>query len=141
MIKNLINQTITDVRVDFEDEHQYSKRILLRLSTHDGYFDFIHWQDCCECVWLEDGLEDLQSMIGQKVLNAYETSQHQDQDEDEDRYDSATWTFYNISTMYKEASLRFIGESNGYYSESVDIDYHPYDEEIIEEDDDYEDFE
>ena len=55
-------------------------------------------------------------MIGREIVEAEESD-----GEYEEASESGTWTFYRISTVMGTVTIRWIGESNGYYSESVDL--------------------
>ena len=77
-----------------------------------------HHQDCCESVWLEDICGDLEDFIDAKILTFEEISETMPT-----AYESGTWTFYRIQTTKGEVVLRWCGESNGYYSERVDVDW------------------
>lgn len=77
---------------------------------------FFHKQDCCESVQIEDVIGDLDDLVGSEILLAEEATDHID-----DR-DSQTWTFYKFATMKGAVTVRWLGESNGYYSESVDVE-------------------
>lgn len=74
-------------------------------------FLMFHDQGCCENVTLEDVEGDVSDLIGSPILMA----------EAPEYADSYTWTFYRISTAKGWVVLRWLGESNGYYSESVDF--------------------
>ena len=88
--------------------------------TQDGArFTFAHCQDCCESVDINDIVGDLQDLVGEPLLIAEEVS---NADGPEPEYhESYTWTFYKFATRKGYVDVRWLGQSNGYYSESVDL--------------------
>ena len=81
-----------------------------------------HDQDCCESVTLEDVCGDLQDLIGSPILEAEEVVSANVNPEGvkvPEYQESFTWTFYKIATAKGRVTLRWYGDSNGYYSESV----------------------
>ena len=93
--------------------------ILFTLSTGEQY-RFHHDQDCCEQVCIEDICGDLQDLVGSPLLQAEEvTSNENPSDIVKTCQDSFTWTFYRFATAKGFVVIRWYGESNGYYSESV----------------------
>lgn len=95
--------------------------------TDDHYVKMYHSQDCCESVSIEDIVGDLDDLVGTPLLIAEEVNSDQietPQIDQEDSYyvESETWTYYRFSTIKGSVSIRWYGTSNGYYSESVDIE-------------------
>lgn len=93
------------------------------ITTAQGEFVFTHLQECCEYVRIEDITGDIQDLVGHPLLLAEEVSS-----EDEPapaNPDSYTWTFYKFATIKGYVDVRWLGESNGYYSESVDLVFIP----------------
>jgi hypothetical protein len=94
-----------------------SDRVLF--TAADGRrWSMLHEQDCCEHVWLEDVVGDVEDLIGHPILEATESSNHEEGSD----YESRTWTFYRFSTVKGTVTLRWCGESNGYYSEAVSFE-------------------
>lgn len=84
-------------------------------------FVFFHEQDCCEQVDINDIVGDLQDLIGEPLLVAEEVTGEIPASFNEDDYYSVTWTFYKFATRKGYVDIRWLGESNGWYSEHVTL--------------------
>lgn len=97
-------------------------------TTTDGcIYRMSHAQDCCESVLIDDVCGDISDLIGEPILVSEENSSFDnptniDQEFIEGQDDSFTWTFYKLATRKGYVDIRWYGESNGYYSESVDFE-------------------
>ena len=90
--------------------------------TETNYVRMYHSVDCCESVYIEDICGDLDDLVGATILYFEEVSS--DDMKPMSEYDeSFTWTFYRIQTTKGSVDIRWYGTSNGYYSESVDIEF------------------
>ena len=74
-------------------------------------------QDCCESVTIVDVVGNISALIGSPLLMADESTSDQ-----ANASESGTWTFYKFATIKGYVDIRWLGESNGYYSESVDFE-------------------
>jgi hypothetical protein len=93
-------------------------RIEFRTTDGETYLMY-HEQDCCESVNVEDIVGDLQDLVGSEILLAEEVEGETPVDFDERDHESVTWTFYKFATRRGYVDIRWLGESNGYYSEGV----------------------
>lgn len=85
-------------------------------------FQLWHSQDCCESVNIEDVIGDISDLIGSPLLECEEVTNGDDPEGiDKSSAESYTWTFYKLATIKGSVTIRWYGESNGYYSESVDF--------------------
>jgi len=83
-------------------------------------FKMLHHQDCCENVRLIEVIGDPDDLIGSPITVAEERVSR-DSAPAPKYPDSWTWTFYELATNKGSVTLRWLGESNGYYSEAVDF--------------------
>lgn len=112
--EDLIGKTIVKVR----GLEQGSEEVVFTLD--DGTrCRMVHWQSCCEDVHLHDFIGEADDLIGEPVLLARESMSDQGLPGDPESSESQTWTFYTIATRKGYVDMRWWGQSNGYYSESV----------------------
>lgn len=108
----LLGRTLVNVEGLEEDSDE------VIFTTDDGKRFFMnHSQDCCEHVRILEIIGDVADLIGSEILTAEES----ESEGDDHSYDSSTWTFYKLSTRKGYVDIRWLGESNGYYSESVNF--------------------
>lgn len=101
---------------------QISDEKLVFTTTEGEVYKMFHRQDCCEHVTIEDVCGDLQDLVGEPILLAEEvTSDKNPEGITKEYQESFTWTFYKLATRKGYVDIRWYGESNGYYSESVDF--------------------
>lgn len=97
------------------------RRIIFSCSDGTKYKMF-HYQDCCEDVYIEDIIGDVHTLIGTPVLMAEDVSNECDKKALDEFTESYTWTWYKLATIKGYVTIRWYGESNGFYSESVDFE-------------------
>lgn len=88
-------------------------------STCGKVFTLAHSQDCCEHVYIESVVGDLQDLVGNPILLAEEVNNASNVNLDND--ESFTWTFYKLATIKGYVDIRWYGSSNGYYSEEASL--------------------
>lgn len=84
-------------------------------------FEMSHGQDCCESVEIESIEGDFDDLLNTPIIIADEAVSENEVPDgfEEPGCDSYTWTFYRLATIKGWVVIRWFGQSNGYYSESV----------------------
>lgn len=107
-IEDMLGKVFVSV-VNKEDE--------LIFSTEKEVYNFFHDQECCESVYIESVVGDLEDLIGEPLLLAEESTE-----ENEDDSEYGMWTFYKFATRKGYVDVRWIGSTNGYYSVGVSLE-------------------
>lgn len=112
MFKDLIGKTIIKIEgMEIDSEEIY-------FICNDGsQYRMYYSQDYREYVYLEDINGNIDNILNSEVLKADEK-----EEENKNASESGTYTFYTIATAKGYLDLRWNGESNGYYSETVEFE-------------------
>ena len=111
------------VNISIVEESRCENEAIVFLFEDGTACKFMHAQDCCETVLIDDVNGDWNDLIGTPLLVA-ESRTNSDLPPREDEYGSEsswTWTFYTFRSIKGSVDVRWYGESNGYYSEEVDF--------------------
>ncbi len=111
--ENFIGKTIKEIL----GAEEYSEEITF-ITECGGVWKMYHDLDCCERVYVEDVVGDIDDLIGEPIL-VYEESTNSTLPPLDELDESYTWTFYKFATIKGWVDIRWYGESNGYYSEDV----------------------
>ena len=131
-VPSVINKIIYRV----EGLHDYSDSVRLFFEDSDKGLEILHMYDCSETVEIIDVVGDVEDLIGAPVVDVsiisspehpdfiallnqnpeaankpYELNDTKNADEE------VSWSFTKIRTTKGEVSLRWLGHSNGWYSE------------------------
>ena len=114
----LLGKTITEIR---QTRDRY-----ISIHTSDGKsYRMFHAQECCESVTIHDIQGDLQALVGSPIVKAREKTSDKfpaDVERSQWQVEDFTWTTYFFETATAKVRIRWFGESNGYYSETVQIE-------------------
>lgn len=88
----------------------------------ESKYRMYHEQDCSESVFIEDICGSLTALIGKPLTMAEDVSNECGRPAKDPWVYSCTWTWYKFATVTGYVTIRWYGESNGYYSEGVDFE-------------------
>lgn len=118
----LIGKTLTKITGGEGDDR-------ITFDVNDGTsYALLHQQDCCESVYVIEVIGDMADLLGRPITQAEEVSgtigDPLPGDARPEIYhspsaESLTWTFYKLATIKGSVTIRWLGSSNGYYSEAV----------------------
>jgi hypothetical protein len=106
----LIGRTLSSVTQNGSDSIEFA-------ADNGDRWLMYYEPDCCASCWIEDVVGDLKDLVGVPIAMAEESTNQDNPKEGSDC--SFTWTFYRLATSKGYVTIRWYGESNGYYSETA----------------------
>ncbi len=116
--KILKGMTLTKIEVGVYDD------VIIFYTSNGRKFKLYHSQEHWEQVSIDDICGDLNDLIGHPITLTEEVTNKDENPKNipiPECQDSYTWTFYKLATDKGFITIRWYGESNGHYSESVDF--------------------
>ena len=119
-VKASFSELVGKTFVTISGLEKENNRVIFECSDNSKYI-MHHIQDCCESVYIEDICGDINDLVGNPLLQAEEVG-NADFTKPNECDLSYSWTFYKLATVRGSVTIRWLGESNGYYSEEVDFE-------------------
>ena len=114
-IGSIVGEVLAHIDIDIREKEQNQ----IRLTTASGrVITITHDQDCCEHVRIAGFDGDMTTLIGRVIIEA---TQEETDGSNLEEYESRTDTKLTFRTDSNTVVSRWIGTSNGYYSERVDL--------------------
>jgi hypothetical protein len=113
-IATLIGETMVQV-----DGMKKGAAEIKMTSASGRKFRFHHFQDYCESVLVEGVVGNPNDLVGRPLLVAREDQSAAESTPFGPDTDVGQWTFYNLATVAGYVTIRWLGDSNGYYSMDV----------------------
>jgi len=111
-VETLVGEILTHIDIDPDND-------VILLTTQSGrQVRIFHDQDCCESVAIKGTDGEWHNLIGKPIVEA---TQEESQD-DTSEFESCTHTQLSFRVDDATVISRWIGTSNGCYSESVDLE-------------------
>lgn len=117
-VSDLKGKTVVQITVEKEcDDLDLDNDRIIFLCSDGSEYMMQHDQDCCESVGIESIDGHINDLLDSPIVIAeVVTSEGEAKSE---WAESHTWTFYKFATAKGYVTIRWYGESNGYYSEKV----------------------
>lgn len=117
-IGDMVGLTVENIDVN-GDEMTFIFTIGLKVQ-------FYHSQNCCESVYIESVVGDINDLIGNVLTVAeevsnYDTTASKLTENDVEWGEVEQWTFYKFDSNKGGITVRWYGTSNGYYSTDVSM--------------------
>jgi len=120
-VKELVGKALSSIEV-IRDVSNGEDKILFQCDDVTTYIMF-HKQSCCESVTIDDICGDLRDLIDTPILEAREDTNNKNPEGIvKECQREFLWTFYNFQTAKGHVTIRWYGNSNGYYSVSVNFE-------------------
>lgn len=115
-LKGLVLKEVWKIHIGVTICHECD--VLVFTTINNEHYIQYHTQSCCESVEIESIVGDLNDLIGSEILLAEEVIEKREETDDTE---SSTWSFYKLATIKGYVDIRWIGSSNGCYSEECNL--------------------
>lgn len=121
---SILENNVGRVPVDIVGAEEDSEEVFFVFNDGGPVVKIYHRYEHGESVSINEVIGDPEDLIGHPLVVSDESDEEPTEKEKahSDQLDSSTWTFYRFANHGGSLCLRWLGSSNGYYSEAVYIE-------------------